>query len=171
MEYIDEILFNPPWCLHQFCTKVTAGEGICLFQGSGPGPRSRHLRRCWPSREVPESSVALVTFKILPLEIGLHTINFTLLSSHGSETLVKRLRVVVRSSFSSSKPFPHVKCVQPKQTAIYKLWWLRKRVQFKQRECTIASSDSVPSQLVVFFFPFKPWFTSRSGINWPSLSG
>ncbi|KAJ6652850.1 hypothetical protein lerEdw1_010568 [Lerista edwardsae] len=78
----------------RFCTKVTAGEGICLFQGSSPDLRSRHLRHCRPSREVPESSVALVTFKILPLEIGLHTINFTLLSSYGSETLVKTLRVV-----------------------------------------------------------------------------
>lgn len=77
----------------RFCTKVTVGEGICLFQGSGPD-RGSSLRRCSPSQEVPESSVTSVSFKILPLEIGLHTINFTLMSSYGSEILVKTLRVV-----------------------------------------------------------------------------
>uniref|UniRef100_A0A8C8RDB6 Complement C5 n=1 Tax=Pelusios castaneus TaxID=367368 RepID=A0A8C8RDB6_9SAUR len=41
-------------------------------------------------------SVASVSFRILPLELGLHTINFTLLADQDTEVLVRTLRVVVR---------------------------------------------------------------------------
>lgn len=41
-------------------------------------------------------SSAPVTFRILPLELGLHTINFTLLTARNSEIVVKTLRVMVR---------------------------------------------------------------------------
>lgn len=37
-----------------------------------------------------------VAFRILPLELGLHTINFTLLTAGNSEIVVKTLRVMVR---------------------------------------------------------------------------
>uniref|UniRef100_A0A8C3MN54 Uncharacterized protein n=1 Tax=Geospiza parvula TaxID=87175 RepID=A0A8C3MN54_GEOPR len=39
-------------------------------------------------------SSAAVTFRILPLELGLHTVNFTLLTPRNSEIVVKTLRVV-----------------------------------------------------------------------------
>ncbi|XP_053137809.1 complement C5 isoform X2 [Hemicordylus capensis] len=79
----------------RFCTKVSVGEGICLFQGANTNPQGIQSSSCnRPRTELTGSSVALVKFKILPLEIGLHTINFTLLSTLNSETLVKTLRVV-----------------------------------------------------------------------------
>uniref|UniRef100_A0A8C3UZY7 Complement C5 n=1 Tax=Catharus ustulatus TaxID=91951 RepID=A0A8C3UZY7_CATUS len=39
-------------------------------------------------------SSSAVTFRILPLELGLHTVNFTLLTPRNSEIVVKTLRVV-----------------------------------------------------------------------------
>ncbi|XP_061459913.1 complement C5 isoform X2 [Rhineura floridana] len=77
----------------RFCTKVTVGSGICLFGGSTINPQGIQSTSCGRPQELQGSSVALVTFKILPLEIGLHTINFTLMSDR-NEILVKTLRVV-----------------------------------------------------------------------------
>lgn len=44
-------------------------------------------------------SSSAVTFQILPLELGLHTVNFTLLTLRNSEIVVKTLRVVVRKKY------------------------------------------------------------------------
>ncbi|XP_077161504.1 complement C5 [Paroedura picta] len=78
----------------RFCTKMSVGEGICLFRGSTRNRHGIQTTRCITHREIEGSSVATVTFKILPLETGLHTINFTLLSNYRSETVVRTLRVV-----------------------------------------------------------------------------
>uniref|UniRef100_A0A8C3HDA6 Complement C5 n=1 Tax=Chrysemys picta bellii TaxID=8478 RepID=A0A8C3HDA6_CHRPI len=60
------------------CSSASAQQGLqsCKYQNLGG------------------YSVASVTFRILPLELGLHTINFTLLAEQNSEVLVKTLRVV-----------------------------------------------------------------------------
>lgn len=83
--------------MFQFCVKVAAGEGICLFGESSTG--LQRMRNCKFSN-IESSSVSSVTIRLLPLELGLHTINFTLYTGRDSEILVKTLRVVVRS-----KPF------------------------------------------------------------------
>ncbi|XP_006120838.2 complement C5 isoform X1 [Pelodiscus sinensis] len=75
-----------------FCVKATVGDGICLFEGSSSGER-RRLQSC-KSQNLDGYSVASVAFRILPLEIGLHTINFTLVAEQHNEVLVKTLRVV-----------------------------------------------------------------------------
>ncbi|KAL8174805.1 UNVERIFIED_CONTAM: hypothetical protein K2H54_054091, partial [Gekko kuhli] len=80
----------------KFCTEISVGEGICLFRGSARNRLGIQTIRCnrHRLRVIEGSSVASVTFKILPLETGLHTINFTLRSEINSETVVGTLRVV-----------------------------------------------------------------------------
>ncbi|XP_019396510.1 PREDICTED: complement C5 isoform X1 [Crocodylus porosus] len=75
----------------KFCVKVAAGEGICLFGESSTGPQ-----RIWGCKfsNIESSSISSVTVRLLPLELGLHTINFTLYTGRDSEILVKTLRVV-----------------------------------------------------------------------------
>nr|XP_056716476.1 complement C5 [Euleptes europaea] len=78
----------------RFCAQMSVGEGICLFKGS---PRNQHgiqITKCGHKAAIEGSSVASVSFKILPLEIGLHTVNLTLLSEFNSETVVRTIRVV-----------------------------------------------------------------------------
>ncbi|XP_023557367.1 complement C5 isoform X2 [Octodon degus] len=77
-----------------FCVKVSTVEGICISGGSpDAGHQEARSPKCVRQR-VEGSSSHLVTVSLLPLEIGLHNINFTLESSFGKEILVKTLRVV-----------------------------------------------------------------------------
>ncbi|XP_014685899.1 complement C5 [Equus asinus] len=77
----------------QFCVKMPPVEGICTSESLGVGPGGSRPSRCAPQR-IEGSSSHLVTFSMLPLEIGLHKINFSLETSLGKEILVKTLRVV-----------------------------------------------------------------------------
>ncbi|XP_030063429.1 complement C5 [Microcaecilia unicolor] len=77
----------------KFCATLSVGEGVCLFKGSATKLKGIQSTSC-TARQIEGSSVSVVTFKVMPLELGLHTINFTLKSEHGSEILVKTLRVV-----------------------------------------------------------------------------
>nr|XP_004662810.2 complement C5 [Jaculus jaculus] len=78
-----------------FCVKVSTVEGICT---SGSGSLATDHQTTKSSRCVRQtvkgSSSHLVTFSLLPLEIGLHSINFSLETSYEREILVKTLRVV-----------------------------------------------------------------------------
>ncbi|NXJ46038.1 CO5 protein, partial [Spizaetus tyrannus] len=75
----------------KFCVKIAAGNGICSF-GDSATTGSR-IRNC-NFKNLDGASSSLVTFRILPLELGLHTINFTLLTARNSETVIKTLRVM-----------------------------------------------------------------------------
>ncbi|NXT73638.1 CO5 protein, partial [Zapornia atra] len=75
----------------KFCVKISAGNGICSFGDSATtGSRMHNCN----FKNLDGGSLAPIKFRILPLELGLHTINFTLLTSRSSETLVKTLRVM-----------------------------------------------------------------------------
>ncbi|PKU37456.1 complement c5 [Limosa lapponica baueri] len=75
----------------KFCVKIAAGNGICAFGDSATsGPRKHGCN----FKNLGGGSLSPVTFRILPLELGLHTINFTLLTAKNSETVVKTLRVM-----------------------------------------------------------------------------
>ncbi|XP_036117220.1 complement C5 [Molossus molossus] len=76
-----------------FCVTMSPVEGICSSGSSVMDPQRRKPSRCLRQR-VEGSSSHLVTFTVLPLEIGLHKVNFTLETSLGKEILVKTLRVV-----------------------------------------------------------------------------
>lgn len=45
--------------------------------------------------------MALVTFYIMALEAGTHTLTFTLTTAWGTESVVKKLKVVVRGNTQS----------------------------------------------------------------------
>nr|XP_020664785.1 complement C5 isoform X1 [Pogona vitticeps]XP_020664786.1 complement C5 isoform X2 [Pogona vitticeps] len=77
-----------------FCTSISVEKGICLFGATRSDPRGLQRTSCSPFKDLHGSSITKVRFTILPLELGLHTVNFTLKSSAGSEVLVKTLRVV-----------------------------------------------------------------------------
>ncbi|XP_075415152.1 complement C5 [Tenrec ecaudatus] len=77
----------------QFCVRMSAAEGICTSGGPGGDHQSGKPSRC-PYQRVEGSSSHWVTFSVLPLELGLHNINFTLETTLGREILVKTLRVV-----------------------------------------------------------------------------
>uniref|UniRef100_A0A8C3DV16 Complement C5 n=1 Tax=Corvus moneduloides TaxID=1196302 RepID=A0A8C3DV16_CORMO len=75
----------------KFCVKIAAGNGICTFGDSasaGSGMQSCKLKN------LDGGSSSAITFRILPLELGLHTVNFTLLTPRNSEIVVKTLRVM-----------------------------------------------------------------------------
>uniref|UniRef100_A0A8C0HNS8 Complement C5 n=1 Tax=Buteo japonicus TaxID=224669 RepID=A0A8C0HNS8_9AVES len=74
-----------------FCVKIAAGNGICSF-GDSATTGSR-IPNC-NFKNLDGASSSPVTFRILPLELGLHTINFTLLTARNSETVIKTLRVM-----------------------------------------------------------------------------
>uniref|UniRef100_A0A673U5T1 Complement C5 n=1 Tax=Suricata suricatta TaxID=37032 RepID=A0A673U5T1_SURSU len=77
----------------RFCVKMSAAEGICTSGSQAIANRGTNPSKCLLQR-VEGSSSHLVTFSVLPLEIGLHNINFSLETSLGQEILVKTLRVV-----------------------------------------------------------------------------
>ncbi|XP_016069153.1 PREDICTED: complement C5 [Miniopterus natalensis] len=76
-----------------FCVTMSPVEGICSSGSPIINHQERKTSRCLQQR-VEGSSSHLVTFTVLPLEIGLHNINFSLETSLGKEILVKTLRVV-----------------------------------------------------------------------------
>ncbi|XP_031225832.1 complement C5 [Mastomys coucha] len=76
-----------------FCVKMSAVEGICTPGSSAASHQTSRSSKCVRQR-IEGSSSHLVTFSLLPLEIGLHSINFSLETSFGKEILVKTLRVV-----------------------------------------------------------------------------
>ncbi|XP_038191822.1 complement C5-like [Arvicola amphibius] len=76
-----------------FCVRMSAAEGICTSGGSTGSHQGSKSSRC-VRQSIEGSSTHLVTFSLLPLEIGLHSINFSLETSFGREILVKTLRVV-----------------------------------------------------------------------------
>ncbi|XP_039090539.1 complement C5 [Hyaena hyaena] len=77
----------------RFCVKMSTVEGICTSGRQAIDHQGRNPSKCL-FQTVEGSSSHLVTFSVLPLEIGLHNINFSLETSLGKEILVKTLRVV-----------------------------------------------------------------------------
>ncbi|NXW58611.1 CO5 protein, partial [Eurystomus gularis] len=75
----------------KFCVRIATGNGICSF---GDSATTRPIMRSCNFKTLEGGSSSPVTFRILPLELGLHTINFTLLTARNSEIVVKTLRVM-----------------------------------------------------------------------------
>ncbi|KAM5329098.1 complement C5 isoform 2-T2 [Glossophaga mutica] len=77
----------------RFCVTMSPAEGICSSGSPVINPEGKKTSRCL-RQTVEGSSSHPVTFTVLPLEIGLHSINFSLDTTLGKEVLVKTLRVV-----------------------------------------------------------------------------
>lgn len=69
-----------------------------MFHGTQQG---KHGKPNEIKGQIDGRSVALVTFYIMALEAGTHTLTFTLTTKWGGETVVKKLKVVVRSNTQS----------------------------------------------------------------------
>ncbi|XP_074526548.1 complement C5 [Halichoeres trimaculatus] len=77
----------------QYCVTLTAGPALCLLQ-SQPGRGGQHSTACTYSR-LAAGGVGAVTFTVLGLEAGEHTLTFTLKTQTGGRDVVeKKLRVV-----------------------------------------------------------------------------
>ncbi|XP_019822407.2 complement C5 [Bos indicus] len=77
----------------QFCVKMHPVEGICSSGTPVTDSQGRRFSKC-VLQKIEGSSNHLVTFTVLPLEVGLHNLSFSLETSVGNEILVKTLRVV-----------------------------------------------------------------------------
>lgn len=82
--------------LSQYCVTLTVGPALCLLK-SRPTPRQEghHTTACTWSR-LAAGGVGKVSFTLLGLEPGEHTLTFTLTIRSGAKDIVKKtLRVVV----------------------------------------------------------------------------
>jgi len=77
---------------------LTATEGVCVFRGTQQGKRGKPNEN---KGHVQGRSVALVTFYIMALEAGTHTLTFNLTTEWGAESVVKKLKVVVSGKMQS----------------------------------------------------------------------
>ncbi|KAL0978964.1 hypothetical protein UPYG_G00178580 [Umbra pygmaea] len=79
----------------QYCVMLTAGPGVCLFQGK-PTTQDRIKSTSCEYRPLESGSVGLVTFTLLALEAGSHSLTFTLKTKQPglNDQIVKTLRVV-----------------------------------------------------------------------------
>ncbi|XP_043096088.1 complement C5 [Puntigrus tetrazona] len=81
-------VYNQRHSSTRFSVTLTATEGVCVFRGSQPGKHEK------PHENIEGRSVALVSFYIMALEAGTHTLTFTLKTAFGTESVVKKLKVV-----------------------------------------------------------------------------
>ncbi|KAK9392405.1 complement C5 [Crotalus adamanteus] len=78
----------------KYCLKLSVQKGICLFGAANTLTDSSQVHTCSHLKDIQSSSMMVESFKVLPLELGLLSVNLTLHSDAGNEMLVKTLRVV-----------------------------------------------------------------------------
>uniref|UniRef100_A0A8C5RYF1 Complement C5 n=1 Tax=Laticauda laticaudata TaxID=8630 RepID=A0A8C5RYF1_LATLA len=78
----------------KFCLKISVQKGICLFGAAKTLKDGSQANTCSQLKDIQSSSMMVETFKVLPLELGLFSVNLTLLSNLGKDILLKTLRVV-----------------------------------------------------------------------------
>ncbi|XP_029115329.1 complement C5-like [Scleropages formosus] len=86
-------VYNQYFTSSWFCVTLTVPKGVCLLQGRPTEDGQAQSTPCIKT-SLKEESVTLVSFTLMALEAGSHTLRFTLKSPLGSETLIKTLRVV-----------------------------------------------------------------------------
>ncbi|XP_051531363.1 complement C5-like isoform X2 [Myxocyprinus asiaticus] len=75
----------------EYSVTLTAPEGVCVFHGI---QRGKYGGLHENKGIIDAHSVALVKFYIMALEVGTHTLTFTLKTKSWTESVVKKLRVV-----------------------------------------------------------------------------
>ncbi|XP_039620206.1 complement C5 [Polypterus senegalus] len=76
-----------------YCVTLEVPESVCLSQGTKTKTGVTQETPC-NKKSISELSVKAFFFTLLPLEVGTHTLRFSLKSPLGSEVLVKTLKVV-----------------------------------------------------------------------------
>ncbi|ETE63363.1 Complement C5, partial [Ophiophagus hannah] len=84
----------------RFCLKISVQKGICLFGAAKTLKDGSQANTCSHLKDIQSSSIMVETFKVLPLELGLFSINLTLHSSLDKDILLKTLRVVKEFSYT-----------------------------------------------------------------------
>uniref|UniRef100_A0A8C7CTE9 Complement component 5 n=1 Tax=Oncorhynchus kisutch TaxID=8019 RepID=A0A8C7CTE9_ONCKI len=81
---------------NQYCVTLTAGAGVCLFQGKPTKDDGIKTTNCDKTTLLESGSVGLVTFTLMALEVGSHTLTFTLRTDKPrfNDQIVKTIRVV-----------------------------------------------------------------------------
>uniref|UniRef100_A0A674CW09 Complement C5 n=1 Tax=Salmo trutta TaxID=8032 RepID=A0A674CW09_SALTR len=80
----------------KYCVTLTAGAGVCLFQGKPTKDDGIKTTNCDKTTLLESGSVGLVTFTLMALEVGSHTLTFTLRTDklRLNDQIVKTIRVV-----------------------------------------------------------------------------
>ncbi|XP_041756480.2 complement C5 [Coregonus clupeaformis] len=80
----------------KYCVTLTAGPGVCLFQGKPTKDDGIKTTSCDKTTLLESGSVGLVTFTLMALEVGSHTLTFTLRTDKSTlnDQIVKTIRVV-----------------------------------------------------------------------------
>ncbi|XP_064830059.1 complement C5 isoform X2 [Oncorhynchus masou masou] len=80
----------------KYCVTLTAGVGVCLFQGKPTKDDGIKTTNCDKTTLLESGSVGLVTFTLMALEVGSHTLTFTLRTDKPrfNDQIVKTIRVV-----------------------------------------------------------------------------
>uniref|UniRef100_A0A4W5LEG8 Complement C5 n=1 Tax=Hucho hucho TaxID=62062 RepID=A0A4W5LEG8_9TELE len=80
----------------KYCVTLTAGAGVCLFQGKPTKDDGIKTTNCDKTTLLESGSVGLVTFTLMALEVGSHTLTFTLRTDKQrfNDQIVKTIRVV-----------------------------------------------------------------------------
>uniref|UniRef100_A0A671SHV8 NTR domain-containing protein n=1 Tax=Sinocyclocheilus anshuiensis TaxID=1608454 RepID=A0A671SHV8_9TELE len=84
-------VYNQHLSSTQFSVTLTATEGVCVFRGAQQGKDGKPHEN---KGNIAGRSVAFVTFYIMALEASTHTLTFTLTTKYGTESVVKKLKVV-----------------------------------------------------------------------------
>ncbi|XP_050965530.1 complement C5 [Labeo rohita] len=84
-------VYNQYFSSSKFSVTLMATEGVCVFRGAQQG---KHGKPHENKGDIKGRSVALVKFYIMALEAGTHTLTFTLTTKWGTESVVKKLKVV-----------------------------------------------------------------------------
>uniref|UniRef100_A0A3P8Y0Y2 Complement component 5 n=1 Tax=Esox lucius TaxID=8010 RepID=A0A3P8Y0Y2_ESOLU len=79
-----------------YCVTLTAGPGVCLFQGKPTKDDGVKTTRCDKYSWLESGSVGLITFTLMALEVGSHPLTFTLRTKQQgmNDQIIKTLRVV-----------------------------------------------------------------------------
>uniref|UniRef100_A0A671SIB0 NTR domain-containing protein n=1 Tax=Sinocyclocheilus anshuiensis TaxID=1608454 RepID=A0A671SIB0_9TELE len=96
-------VYNQHLSSTQFSVTLTATEGVCVFRGAQQGKDGKPHEN---KGNIAGRSVAFVTFYIMALEASTHTLTFTLTTKYGTESVVKKLKVVVRGNTQSVSKSP-----------------------------------------------------------------
>ncbi|XP_067868461.1 complement C5 [Heterodontus francisci] len=89
------------------CVQMSTEEGTCMFKGSQTSTEGRQNSAC--QRKTLEGFSALpFTFTILPLKIGVHSINFTLKTQYSANEITVHKLLVVPEGIKKEKNFPYV---------------------------------------------------------------
>ncbi|KAG8141757.1 hypothetical protein E2320_006443 [Naja naja] len=92
-------IYNYGQSTSRFCLKISVQKGICLFGAAKTLKDGSQANTCSHPKDIQSSSIMVETFKVLPLELGLLSVNLTLFSGLDKDILLKTLRVVKEFSY------------------------------------------------------------------------